>query len=66
MQRMARTSTYPLHDRALDGKLTPLLSELRKSGMSYEDITYKLRSEHDMSVTRSTVRRWCIDLGLAS
>jgi intein-encoded DNA endonuclease-like protein len=63
---MARTSTYPLHDRALGGKLTELLTGLRSSGMSYEDITYTLRSEHGMTVTRSTVRRWCIDLGLAS
>ena len=55
---MARTSTYPLVDRLLDGKLAETLSAWEAQGDGIEEITYRLRSEHDVVLSTSTVRRW--------
>jgi len=55
---MARASGYPLANRALDGELGALLKQWTEEGMSYFDMAYKLRSEHDLHVSPSTVSRW--------
>lgn len=55
---MARTSTYHLHDRLLQGRLGDLLLGWRQSDKTAEDIAYLLRSEHDLKVSVSTVHRW--------
>lgn len=55
---MARTSTYPLVDRLLDGKLAETLTAWNDQGAGVEEITYRLRSEHDVILSTSTVRRW--------
>lgn len=55
---MARTSTYPLVDRLLDGKLAETLIAWDDQGDGVEEITYRLRSEHDVVLSTSTVRRW--------
>jgi len=59
-----KTSTYPLTDRLLDGKLEEFLRSARAAGESHETITYRLRSEHDIKTSKSTVYRWCLDLGI--
>lgn len=53
-----RTSTYTAWDRALGGELSAILSTYRADGLSLDDITYKLRSVHDIKVSKSTVARW--------
>lgn len=63
---MSRTSTFPLHDRALDGKLTKLLTDWRDENLSYAEIAFRLRTEHQMNVSASTVMRWCNTEGIAS
>lgn len=55
---MSRASGYPLANRALDGELGTLLKQWSDEGLSFYDMAYLLRSEHDLSVTPSTVSRW--------
>lgn len=55
-----RTSTYNAWDRALDGTLTKLLLDWDAEGLPPEEIGYRLRSEYDVKVSRSTVSRWLI------
>lgn len=59
-----RTSSFPLYDRLIPGGLRPLLASLAAEGLSMEDITYKLRSEHEVTVSKATVRRWLDDCGI--
>lgn len=53
-----RTSTYTAWDRALNGDLTAILVAYKAEGLSLEDIAYRLRSDHDIKVSTSTVARW--------
>lgn len=53
-----RTSTYTAWDRALDGRLAELLRAYRAEGLSYDEIVYRLRQDHDVAVSRSTAFRW--------
>lgn len=55
---MPRTSTFPLYDRLAGGGLLEQLQEWRSEGDSYETLAYKLRAEHGIVVTASTVFRW--------
>jgi intein-encoded DNA endonuclease-like protein len=55
---MARTSGYPIANRALDGELEALLLRWDADDVSLFDMAYKLRSEHDLSVSPSTIGRW--------
>lgn len=55
---MARSSTFPLVDRILDGQLTALLTTWRGEGATFQDIAYRLRAEHDIRVSIATVQRW--------
>lgn len=63
---MARRPLFPLYDRILDGKLAALLTGWRAEGLSHEEITGRLRSDHEIVVTSETVRRWCRDLGIVT
>ena len=56
---MARTSTYPLADRALNGQLGATLQDLRSKGLSFEAVAKVLVSDYDLDVSSATVRRWC-------
>lgn len=56
---MAPTDTSKLVDRLIPGGLSAYLTEARSNGETFADITYRLRSEHDVTVTQETVRRWC-------
>lgn len=53
-----RTSTFHAWDRALGGRLPEILLELRAEGLSPEDIGFRLRTEYDVKVSRSTIARW--------
>lgn len=66
MHPMSGSSTFPLHDRVLDGRLRPLLKKWRKAGISYQEIAFKLRTEHQIEVNPTTVMRWCNEQGIAS
>lgn len=56
---MARTSSFPLYDELkFDGRLGEILRTWRAEGKSIDDISYLLRAEHDVKVSRSTVLRW--------
>lgn len=61
---VARTATYPLIDRLLGGTLEARLREQREGGASFADISRNLFTEHDLTVSIDTVRRWCMDLGI--
>lgn len=56
---MGRGSIRPLVDKLLDGQLAALLEAWRTEGLSYNDMAYRLRSEHDINVSQETIRRWC-------
>lgn len=58
---MSRTSTFPLHDRAI-GDLAGKLTAWRSEGLSYVDIARKLDTEHEVTVDPATVGRWCRSL----
>lgn len=55
---MARTSTYHLYDRLLDGQLGTLLLAWKAADETVEDMAFRLRAEHDIKVAVSTVHRW--------
>jgi hypothetical protein len=59
---MARTSSLPLYNRALDGQLFGLLRKWSQEDVPLEEIVFRLRSEHDIKVSGSTVRRWLREL----
>lgn len=61
-----RTSSFTAWDRALDGKLVDLLSSYRTQGLTYDDIVDRLRDEHDVRVSRSTIGRWLEIVGSES
>lgn len=56
--RCMRTSTYHAWDRALGGHLAEILTAYANEGCSAEEMTYRLRTDHDVKVSRSTVYRW--------
>jgi len=55
---MAPTDTSKLVDRIIPGGLAPYLATARDNGETYAQITFRLRTEHDIEVTQETVRRW--------
>lgn len=55
---MSRRSTFPLADRIFKGNLLGYLQGLKDAGLSHEDIAFKLREEHQLEVSASTVRNW--------
>ncbi len=57
-----RTSTFDLHDKIIGGDLRTRLRAWRSEGLSFEEIAYRLRP--DIVVSRSTVTRWCLELGI--
>lgn len=48
-----------LADRLLDGELATILAEKRANGVTFDDIARWLADEHNIGVSRETVRRWC-------
>lgn len=62
---MARTSSFELYDRILDGKLRGLIAGWRAEGASLEEIAFRLR---EMKVTASagTVGRWIKEHDIAA
>lgn len=60
---MARTSTFPLYDRASGGGLKQRLRAMRRKGMTYEQIAAELRNE-GIDVASTTVFRWCRSEGI--
>lgn len=63
VRHIMRTSTFDLHDRAFRGDLKKTLRALRSQGLSYDEIAFRLRDE-GVAVSRSTVHRWCHQLGI--
>lgn len=61
---MARTATYPLIDRLLEGTLEARLREQREGGDSFADMSRSLLLDHALVVSTDTIRRWCMDLGI--
>lgn len=55
---MGRTRTFPLYDRILNGQLASTLHAWKAEGLSIEEITWRLREEHDIRVSIATVHRW--------
>jgi hypothetical protein len=59
---MAPTGTFPIYDRILNGDLGPTLLRWKAEGIPVEEMTFRLRGEHDIKVSVSTVHRWLADL----
>jgi hypothetical protein len=55
---MARTGTFPVYDRLLDGQLGAKLLGWRADGLTAEDIAFLLRSDFEIKVSVSTIHRW--------
>lgn len=60
---MAATDTYPLVDRLVEGGLPAFLNAAREAGDSHETIAFRLRAEHDITVSIETVRKWVLRAG---
>lgn len=58
---MAPTDTSHLVDRIIPGGLDAFLAAARADGQTFANITFRLRTEHEIEVTQETVRRWCSD-----
>jgi len=57
MADMARPSTFALHDRVLGGGLADLLRQWRSDGVSFTEMSFRLR-EKNVHVSPETLRRW--------
>lgn len=59
---MARTSSFPLYDQLkFDGRLAETLTAWRDDEkLSVDEIAFRLRSDHGVVVSRSTVARWLV------
>lgn len=49
---------YPLVDRILDGRLDDILRAWAADDLSPTEMAFRLRLEHDIKVSPSTVTRW--------
>lgn len=63
---MPRSDIFPLADRLVPGGLAEYLTAARAEGQSHENITFRLRDEHDIKVSTETVRKWCRRTGADS
>lgn len=61
---MPLPTTFHLYDRIVGGDLADRLTAWRAEGLSLAEITYRLRAEHDVKVSTTTVHRWCRDLAI--
>lgn len=57
MALMVRPSTFALHDRLLDGHLEAMLRGWRADGVSFTEMSHRLR-DRDQIVSPETLRRW--------
>jgi intein-encoded DNA endonuclease-like protein len=55
---MSRTSGFFMTDRAIGGKLAKTLHAYQKEGLSFFEMAVRLRDDHDVAVSPSTVKRW--------
>lgn len=55
-------TNFALADKLVDGGLAERLAQEMAAGRSFDSISQRLTAE-GISVSRETVRRWCIDLG---
>lgn len=55
---MPGTDTFALVDRIFDGNLAEQFKTWRTAGLTVAEITFRLRTEHDITVSHSTVWRW--------
>ncbi len=53
-----RTSTYPLVDQILGGNLAKTLTDWREEGLTYRQMSDRLKAEHGVDISIETVRRW--------
>jgi hypothetical protein len=54
----------PLVERIVGGDLAGLLTAWRSEGLTLDQMAVRMRTQHDVAVTRETLRRWCHDLGV--
>lgn len=51
-----------LVDRLLDGNLDAELAQRKAAGATFEQIARWLEDDHDIKVSRETVRNWYLDI----
>jgi hypothetical protein len=54
----------PLVERIVGGDLAGLLAAWRAEGLTLDQMAVRMRTQHDVAVTRETLRRWCHELGV--
>lgn len=54
---MARTPTFHLYDRLMNGRLADTILAWQAEGVTFDEIAFRLRAE-GVVVSRETVRRW--------
>lgn len=62
---MANTSRLTLVERLVGGDLVATLTAWRADGLSLDDMAVRMAADHDIDVTRETLRRWCHELGVS-
>lgn len=62
MRDVPPRNTLDLYDRILAGGLKPLLRQWKTEEVALDEQTHRLRTEHDVQVSRETVRRWQLAL----
>lgn len=60
-----QTSRLPLVERLVGGDLAGLLRRWRTEGLTLDQMAVKMQTDHDIPVTRETLRRWCHELGVS-
>ena len=56
-----RASLYNWADERLKGQLRPTLLAWRDQGLTLDQIARRLDDDHDLGISRETVRRWLKD-----
>lgn len=58
MAVVARTTLYDLADRVIPGGISEWLAARTAAGDSLVEIAYRLRTDHDITVSPELVRQW--------
>lgn len=59
-------SLYPLLDQMAGGNLTQRLTDWRADGLSYDEIARRIEDLTQVATNGESIRRWCIEHGVAA
>lgn len=64
MPRRTQPSRRPLVERLVGGDLAGVLQKWRDDELTLDEMAARMGAEHDIEVSRETIRRWCHELGV--